>query len=302
MKNMYDVIIPVAGKEVNFVHRVATSLRKHLQEADTIYIITNYRNIQKIKKTYRIENIQVIDEDKLLSGLSLEAIRNIARKYTKCTSPGWYYQQFLKLGFALSPFAKNYYLSWDADTLLVSDLTFFVDGKPIFTRKSEYNDNYFYTIEKLLGLKKNVPYSFIAEHMLFYTEFVKELLSAISSSSTIGTTWFEKIMRACNYDHPLPGFSEFETYGTYVQHFYPNAYKTRQLRTFRRGGLLRGRYITEKLLDKLSIDFDTISFEMRDVPPFPYNIPNIWWRFKDLLYKGLNNNLSIVIRKIFDNK
>lgn len=296
----YDVIIPVAGKDAGFIHRVVKYVRKHLIGVECIYIITNESYVKKIAKSIgRLDDIHIVDENRLIEGLTISHIKDIARRYTNCTSPGWFYQQFLKLGFALTKYAKKYYLSWDADTIPVSDISFFEESQPLFTRKNEYNENYFATIEKIIGLNKVEPYSFIAEHMLFDSDIVRELLKKIETCPVEGNTWFEKIMRAGDYNHPNPSFSEFETYGTYVMTYYPNLYKTRQLNTFRRGGWIRGRAISDQMLEKLSFDLDTISFEMRDEPLFPYNISYRWWRLKDLSSKFFNNNPRVVFKKIF---
>lgn len=108
MSEALDVIIPVAGKEVHFVHRVTAYVRKNLPEADTLYIITSNKNISYLKKKVSCQDrVKVLDEDKLVSGLTMTKLKEYAFKYTKCPSVGWYYQQFLKLGFALSIYAKN---------------------------------------------------------------------------------------------------------------------------------------------------------------------------------------------------
>lgn len=299
IQNKFDVIIPTAGKEAGFVHRVTKYVRDNFLEADTIYILTNKKYIARIEADTKAQDrVCVLDENNIVKGLTIDVVRTLMKKYTEFTSAGWYFQQFLKYGFSLSNYANKYYLSWDADTIPVSKLSFFDDGKPLFTRKYEYNDNYFATIYKLLGLNKNAPFSFIAEHMLFSPEIVKELLSKIESSNVQGSTWYEKILRAGNYQHKLPAFSEFETYGTFVTEYYPNLYATRQLNTFRRGGWIMGRNISDKKLKALSFDTDTISFEMRDEPAFPYNIPNRWWRLKDLISKSVQYKPAIVYKKI----
>lgn len=300
MKNSFDVIIPVAGKDANFVHRVTYYVRKHLQGIENIYIITNKKNFRRITRSLKNQqDIIIIDENSLIDGLTFDNLKEIIKRYTTSTSPGWFFQQFLKYGFALTKYAKQYYLSWDADTIPVSDIYFFENGQPLFTKKYECNDNYFKTIEKIIGLNKVVPYSFIAEHMLFNTEIVKELLTVISTCNVPGNTWFEKIIRAGDYKHIYPPFSEFETYGTYVTTNYPNLYRTRELKTFRRGGLIKGRLISNKMLQKLSIDIDTISFEMRDEPPFPYNIPNKLWFLKDSFRKILLQSPNVIIQKAY---
>lgn len=301
--NQFDVIIPVAGKEVGFVHRTVKYIKKNILGVETVYIITNKNNLNKIRRSLKdVSNFMVLDEDCLVEGLTFAYIKKIIRTYTPCLSSGWYYQQFLKLAFSLSPYAKQYYLSWDADTLPISKLVFFEDNKPLITCKYEYHENYFLTIEKILGLKKNVPFSFIAEHMLFKTSIVKELIEIIQTSIVEGSTWYEKILRAGDFEKDTMTFSEFETYGTFIMDKYPDVYKLRELKTFRRGGLIMGRMITDKMLKKLSIDIDTISIEIRDEPPFPYNIQNKWWRLKDLAKKTLRNDPRLVFQRLMKSK
>lgn len=299
MENTFDLIIPVAGKEVSFVHRVTMYARKNLEGLDCIYILTNKKHFKKIAKNLKEQrNITLLDEDTLIDGLTFECIKDFVKRYTNNVTPGWYFQQFLKYAFAFTSYAKQYYLSWDADTIPIAKINFFKNGQPLFTRKTEYNENYFTTIKKILGIAKVVPYSFIAEHMLFNSNIVKEIVEKISACDVEGNTWYEKILRAGDYSVGKPPYSEFETYGTYVTAYYPNLYQIRQLNTFRRGSVIRGRYISDNLLETLSFDIDTISFELRDKPPFPYNIPYIWWRFKDISYKIFHNKPSIILQKL----
>ena len=299
MENNFDLIIPVAGKEAGFVHRVTMYARKNLEGLDCIYILTNKKHFKKIAKSLKGQrDITLLDENTLVDGLTFEYIEDLVKRYTNNVTPGWYFQQFLKYAFAFTSHAKQYYLSWDADTIPISKICFFENEHPLFTRKTEYNENYFKTIEKILGITKIVPFSFIAEHMVFNSDIVKEIVRKISMSSIEGNTWYEKILRAGDYSVSKPPYSEFETYGTYVTAYYPNLYLTRQLNTFRRGSLIRGRHISDKMLKTLSFDIDTVSFELRDKAPFPYNIPYIWWRFKDISYKIFHNKPNAILQKL----
>lgn len=281
MEQKYDIIIPVASKDVSFLSRVVFYVKKNLVNSDVIYIITNNSNFDKIKKLDC--NCQIIDENELYEGLSFSRIKDLLFKYDKTLSIGWFFQQFLKLAFATTNYANKYYLSWDADTLPIREISFFDGDHPLFTKKQEYNENYFHTIEKILGLKKQVPYSFIAEHMLFKPEIVRELLSEIESSTVNGSTWFEKIVNAGDYEVNKQTFSEFETYGSYVTNKYPTLYKSRQLNTFRYGGFIQGRSISDEKIGKIAFDTDTISFELGHEPLFPYNIPQKFRTYKLLL-------------------
>lgn len=215
----------------------------------------------------------VLNEEALLEGLTFSRVEKLIKKACGDTYVriGWYYQQFLKFAFAQSSYASEYYVTWDADTLPLHRIDFFENEHPLFTIKSEFHESYFDTIKRLLGIDKGIKDSYVAEHMLFRTDLVKELLAAISESSVKGGTWYEKIINACNFRKDWNAFSEFETYGTFVSHHYPGLYVNRKLNTFRKAGCIRGRKINNKILEKLSFDLDMASFETSDAP-FPYNI------------------------------
>jgi hypothetical protein len=189
---------------------------------------------------------------------------------------GWYLQQFLKMGFALSLYAKEQYLIWDADTFPLKQLCFYENGKFLITAKTEYHLPYFKTMHKLFGLDKIADYSFIAEHMIIDVDIMKKMISAIMQSDIPGSTWHEKIINALDVKEENESskfaFSEFETYGTFCLKYYPEIFVTRNLRTFREAGKLYGRGVTEKQLQSLSEQYETASFEARYAPPFPKNI------------------------------
>lgn len=276
----YDIIIPSSKQDISFLPKVFKYIRKNLIEARKIFVITSSSNFKNINKYILKYNVELIDENKLCLGLSYASIDKILKSKEVYTRTGWYFQQFLKMGFALSKYADEYYLSWDADTLPLSKISFFdSDDKPIFTIKTEYHKPYFETMQNIIGLNKTAGFSFIAEHMMFKTSFMKELLSQINMSSNEGSIWFEKIINA-SVDLSCPSFSEFETYGTFVWTKYPGYYKTQKLNTFREAGMIKGRWIDDKSIERLSFDLDTASFELFSTPPFPYNLPNIKAKWK----------------------
>lgn len=301
----YDVIIPSSKQDISFLPKVFKYIRKNLIGAKKIFVITSPDNFKKLNKYLLVYGIELIDENNLCNGLSYSSIDEILKSKGVYTRTGWHFQQFLKMGFALSKYADEYYLSWDADTLPLSKISFFdPENNPIFTMKNEYHKPYFDTIQNLIGLGKTANFSFIAEHMLFKSSFMKELLLEIEKSSNDGILWFEKIINA-SVDLAYPGFSEFETYGTFVWVRYPGYYKTQRLNTFREAGMIKGRWIDDKSIERLSFDLDIASFEMFSKPPFPYNIPNIkaiWKRrWKQVKNRSFTELISFIISKIKKN-
>lgn len=149
------------------------------------------------------------------------------------SSINWYYQQFLKMAYSLVCKA-DYYLCWDSDTIPLKKINMFSEsGKPYFDTKTELNPTYFVTIERLFGFNKIIEKSFISEHMLFSRQFMQEMIEDIKKTPYDGEEFYEKILYSLKSDNLVIGFSEFETYGTWVGMHHPSAYILRNWKSFR---------------------------------------------------------------------
>jgi len=296
----YDIIIPVAFRDYPFLKKVIYYIENFL-DADHIYIITHYDMScclpSKVKKN---KKCIILDENKIIPDLTSQKVYEYMLKY-KFKSPriGWFLQQFIKMGFALSNYCKNdYYLSWDADTIPLTHIDFFnKEGDPYFSMKYEHNQPYFDTIEKLLHITKINEHSYIAEHMMFNKRIMQEIITEINKNKKIkGETWFDKILYATDPNEES-SFSEFETYGNYCFSNYPNLYNERQLPSFRCGGFIQGRFISNRILKNLGLyNLSTISFEIYHIPPFPWSLAS-WWYNK---YTKYFKYKEYVIKKKFN--
>ena len=182
---------------------------------------------------------------------------------------GWYVQQFIKMSFCRFT-DSDYYFLWDSDTVPVKSIKLFDDnGIPFLDYKTEYHQPYFETIQLLLpGYNKKFKGSFISEHMLINSAYMRELLCKIESNIGIpGTSFDEKIINAIPENHVGgSGFSEFETYGTYIYKEHINHYALRKWHSMRYGGFFfQGRSsLSFKELSWLSLSYDAITFEKGD--------------------------------------
>lgn len=274
-----DVVICLASKDYHIVKKNIRYIRQYLQqETDVVYIISNRTNkfffpdrwLQKYHTVF-------IDEDNMLKGLSFQHIHQTLKSHFKCLIyTGWYLQQFLKMGFALTPYAKEEYLIWDSDTLPLHRISFVENSKYQLTKKTEHHKPYFETLQKLLGFGKLCDFSFIAEHMPIRVEVMRELIDVIKHSTIKGDYWFDKIIYATSGTDEQ-AFSEFETYGNYCMKYHSEIFELRELRTLREAGMLFGRGVKRRDLAILAkMNFDTASFEIRHIPPFPHSI-YYWW-------------------------
>ncbi len=138
------------------------------------------------------------------------------------------------------------------------------DNIPLFNIKTEYHKPYFETMNKLLGIEKQIQGSFVTEHMMVDKYIMIELIQKIEENNEIpGEKFYEKILYSIDNIEDLlkSGFSEFETYGTYLISQYPQNLKFRELKTLRDGKRALGEYRNEKVLEWVSHSYDTISFE-----------------------------------------
>ncbi|SCY34184.1 DUF6492 family protein [Butyrivibrio sp. INlla14] len=183
-------------------------------------------------------------------------------KSSNPSSVNWYYQQFLKMGYS-NICEDEYYLSWDADTLPLRKIEMFApNGKPFLDVKYELQESYFLTINRLFGFTKVIENSFISEHMLFNKELMQEMISEIEKTDFEGIYFYEKIMSAVGPDNLYIGFSEFETYGTWVAMRHQSKYRLRNWKSFRNTNFFVNiSDLTQEDMDWLAISYDAASFE-----------------------------------------
>lgn len=265
-----DILMCFVARDFRIIKKTVKFLRKNIQkDDDTIYIVGSIKNKRFFSEKWISDNnVVLLDENRLVEGLSFSFVSDCLADHIKARySTGWYLQQFLKMGFALSPYAKNNYLIWDSDTVPVRHIEMQAhNGKYYLAAKTENHKPYFDTLKKLLGFGKQEVFSYIAEHMVIDTNIMKEIINCINNSAVKGEFWFEKIINATS-PYEQFGFSEFETYGNYCSVYHPGLFEIRELRTLREAGMLFGRGVTDYELETLArMGFDTASFESYDVP------------------------------------
>lgn len=216
------------------------------------------------------DRVCFLDEESLLN------INNIKSTFSlRCNSQedkkrcGWYIQQFIKMAYS-RVCGDDYYLLWDSDTIPVKRIDLFDEkGRPYLDYKSEYYKDYFDTMGRLLpGYTKSFRGSFIAEHMLVSTLHMRDLIEKIESNSDIdGCSFGEKVINAVDKESlPKSGFSEFETFGTFIYNNYIDQYTLRRWSSLRHGAFFYPQNRTLRLEETewLSQNFHAVSFEKKD--------------------------------------
>ena len=287
-----QLIIPTITKDyLRMRDLVPVRVLKHIFVSELIFIgnkeLCGAVN-EDICGRYKGMPVRVLDEEELLSREPIidyikDRVRSIDEGLLGKVRGGWYYQQFLKMMFCYKCTGK-YYMSWDMDTVPLRDIELFDDGgRPVFGLKNEHNPGYFKTIDNLLGLKKNIDGSFISEHMVFNKNYMEELISIICGKPGEESFW-KKIIESIDDDYISLGFSEFETYGTYVTDKYPDSYGYSKFKSFRRGSwFVNESELNEDDIKWLATDYDAITFENAE------QIPDMVQLFRNPKYR---NNMS----------
>ena len=263
----YDAIIPVGPSHTRFAKGVVSSLSQFSQ-AQTIYILTHPDNFSALASLAESEpKLQLIDETQLIPGVDFSTLktylngRNLENR--RSFRPGWYLQQFLKMHFASTDYAGENYLIWDADTLMLQPIDFFdASGRVLMQPADENHTPYFDVIQSIFGHGKLVPHSFVAEHMMIKSEYMRELIRELCGSDSYSADWVWKTMDAIKDENvDLFGFSEFETYGNFLQARHPESFVFREIPSTR---IASGKYgLNPSKYDLLSLseDLSYASFE-----------------------------------------
>lgn len=262
----YDAIIIILAADLLRVKNLLPLMYEGLP-VDRLVFVGN-EEVGKIVAEEKRIPISFLDERSILPFEDVERILKerlnvdaVPRKIV-----GWYYQQFLKLGYA-QKCENKYYLVWDGDTVPCGKISMFKEGTaiPYLDTKHEYNEEYFITMSKLFpGYHKAIEASFISEHMLFDKDIVNEMLGKMMMSENLsGESFYERILRSIRKESLLTSsFSEYETYGTYVAFEHTAQYALRNWHSIRWGSaLFEPDKMTHEDFEWIGKDFDAISFE-----------------------------------------
>jgi hypothetical protein len=252
---IYDAVVSVGPQHRETALKTIRSLRL-FTTARTIYVVTAAEQFAFFRDAALSPDVRLIDEDDVLPGVTLHTVGDLLQQRIGSTKrAGWYLQQFLKMGFCGMPGIAPHYLIWDSDTIALQPLTFFDEsGRVLVNPKTERYAPYFEWMQKALGLQRQVKFSFISEHLMVNTNWMKELIHAFSGVSAEDGTWMRTLLGFID-DRNLggSGFSEYETYGNFVASRHPGSLIARRLKSTRHGTLHFGIHPSREALHWLML-------------------------------------------------
>ena len=263
MQKLFTALMPSIPKDVNTILKNSEAFFRHLP-IKIICVVGPKELGEILKRDNHNECLVFMNENEFVD---VQKIRALYFSWTgeNPLHAGWYIQQLIKLNY--SRFTNDdYYLIWDSDTIPVRDIalqTRTPPRRPYFDLKTHHHEPYFRTISKILpGVSKKVKGSFISEHMLIKSQYMREMINEIENNpELVGENFQERIINAIDInDLRGSGFSEFETYGNYVMTRYPEAYELRKWRSLRTGMRLYTD-IDERNEKWLAKYYDAVSIE-----------------------------------------
>jgi hypothetical protein len=203
-----DIIINAVDKDQDVLPLTIESVRTHVKHPiQNIYVVAppNSQGIQAVADEHRCV---FVDENSLFN-FTPRDINYIVEP--GIDRSGWLFQQLAKLHGGIG--TEEYFVTIDADTLLITDRVFERRGYPIFFQRSVCNSGYYKAYQKLFGYPHTSYFSFVTHMMCFRKSWLAEMKTELEQRH--GIPWQEAILKLAD-PQEWSCFSEFVTYGNWV--------------------------------------------------------------------------------------
>lgn len=262
-------------------HHTSRQLLSHVV-ADAYTVITPDNSVG-IFIDHTPDQIEVIAESEVDPGFGV-TLRTGLTAAANTPRFGWYYQQLLKIQ-AMVVSTADHLLIWDADCVPTSNIEVFnPQGQPMMMYSSEFNSEYFVTIQRLLGLPKLKEQSFIAPYFPIRKTWLNNFIEYVESRFP-HLNWHEAIL-ACTNLEESSAFSEYETLGTWVEYHHSDdigetKYKWERFGTSRFGQASH-LSTTDIVRKSLGANLSIVSFENWDRRRLRWAIKRVSRGFRSL--------------------
>lgn len=249
------------------VWKISSFLIPKLIDANDYKVYVPEKEYKKLSKITG-QGILVLPETELDISFS-EPLKDAVQRCGNEKRYGWYFQQFVKIQAVLEDPNENLVI-WDADCVPVRKIKFFSEtGEPIMYSSSEFNQDYFPPIKKLLNLDKLRGESFIAPGFPITKSTARSMISEIET--THGAPWAQALIENIDFSKQS-GFSEYETLGTWIAANKPEMIFSSDMKWVRNGqsrfGYPRTLGVNRILALGDKSNVEVISFEAWDLRGF----------------------------------
>jgi hypothetical protein len=246
----FDVVICVAPKDYFKLKYCVSAVFRCVPGFETVHVIS----------PTEIEDKTGLEHPKIVFHLD-QAVLPVSNLKDLKYRPGWIYQQFIKLFQQVSK--NNYYLTVDSDVIFNRRLEFFTqDGRPIwYYGWDQNNPPYFGFQEKMIGIGKICPNTFICDMNFFSRTVIENMLERY------GHTMESFIQKSIEIIDSSCYIAEPEIYGNYVAKFFPGLYEIVRIKDTRVAReqfsatetLYSEREFAQILEDHKGLDYDIVA-------------------------------------------
>lgn len=219
----FDVFIPIAPKDLFRLKLVLKYLILNVHDINNIHICTP-------------SPIDKIEGYNVKYHLDSDILPYVTPQRWKFR-PNWILQQFLKLFQNVT--STDYFLTLDSDTIIAKKLNFFENKKPVwFYGKDQDEQQYHKFNKRMFNLEKLANHTYIGDMGFFNKTIIQSFVDYTKRSvNDIIEESYGIISHDCH-------ISEFELYGNFVEKYYTDFYKTKQLKSLVRGKFQNNPYTT----------------------------------------------------------
>lgn len=205
-----DLFIPCAPKDYIKLPYVLDSVDRYLPDIHSVHIVAP--TLLGVESRYSFPIYLYSDREVLDFDYTRFKFR-----------PTWVYQQFLKLFQAVT---ADWFLVMDADRFINKPLRLFDGDTPImFLRdRDEHHDPYFTYSQKMIGVGKVYPHSFLSECTLYSRSLIEDMLL---SADLTPREW---LVKSAEIIDATCCIADAELYGSFVYSKYPDVYHFQVLR------------------------------------------------------------------------
>jgi FkbM family methyltransferase len=215
-------------------------------------------------KSITDKKINVVPESIYIGKLKHQLMNRLPR--LKQWRAGWYLQQFVKFSVLKEARANENYLIWDSDAIPLKNCHFFRStGEVEFYTGTEAHHPYFDFTQKLLGVGKVAPYSFIAQCLPCKGSWAQKFFAFIEERCQ--DNYVDAILDRIEFEE-ISGFSEYETIGTFLYTQFSEQIKIKNHLWLRNGKGLIGNptNINRTPYKQLLNEYDHVAFERWEEP------------------------------------
>ena len=251
---------------------------RRLYKSIKIYIICPKDQINEFREKLNFEDIKIVDEDEIISLEEFNEIfektsKNILYKTQFKKRLSWYYQQILKITFALNFInEKNENLViWDADTIILKKINFFNKDKSIkYGNFFEFHKAYYLTNESILKNLPNYYISFLNQFIAITNNekdfLLNKYLNFDNPKKKLGYNISELILKNIFEKHQVYNGSLFSEYELFGQSNYLHSLQIQKPLLFLRYGLDGKLTKIQKLLSIL-LNYKHVTYEHTHLKP-----------------------------------